>query len=99
MVDILDYSAVVAASFFGRVVENSGTVAVFGLATFGYVDAAATTWAMFGWVRLWIPHCTAIVGRPEHVILAVEDVSLGDVFPGTHGVALAQVAFAAVTLV
>jgi len=99
LADVSDNSSVVAASFVSGIVQNSWAIAILWLTTFGYVNAAATTGTVSVGVGFWVPHFVTVRGGPEHVVFGIEDVSLADVFSGEHGVALAQVAFAAVTLV
>jgi len=58
-------------------------------AALGLVWAAAIVGACVG-VVFGVPHGAALVGRPEHVVLVLEDVLGADVLLGEHGVALAQ---------
>jgi hypothetical protein len=99
LADVSENSSVVAANFISGIVQNSRAIAIFRLTTFGFINAAAATGTVTGGVGFWIPHGVTVSGGPEHVVFVIKDVSLADVFSGKHGVAFAQVAFAAVTLV
>jgi len=80
--------AIRAAFLVGRVEQDKRRVVT--ATAFWFIWTAAETWASGIGVVLRVPHFAAIVGRPEHVVLFIEDVLGADVLLGEHGVTLAQ---------